>query len=84
PFDNPDIRRAAFLAMSQEPVLAALMADSNYYKVCGAIFGCGTPNATNVGSESIIGQGNIEEAKALLQKAGYDGKRVVLMQPTDV
>jgi peptide/nickel transport system substrate-binding protein len=84
PFDNPDIRRAAFLAMSQEPVLAALMADPNYYKVCGAIFGCGTPNATDVGSESLVAKGNIEEAKELLKKAGYDGKPVVLMQPTDV
>ncbi|MFC4626130.1 ABC transporter substrate-binding protein [Daeguia caeni] len=84
PFDNPDVRRAAFLAMSQEPVLAALMADPNYYKVCGAMFGCGTPNATTVGSESLTGKGNVEEAKALLQKAGYDGKPIVLMQPTDV
>lgn len=84
PFDNPDIRRAAFLAMSQEPILAALMADPEYYDVCGAIFGCGTPNATNVGSESIVGKGNIEEAKALLAKAGYNGTPVVIMQPTDV
>ncbi|MBC8719399.1 MULTISPECIES: ABC transporter substrate-binding protein [Brucella/Ochrobactrum group] len=84
PFNNPDIRRAAFLAMSQEPVLAALMADPNYYKVCGAIFGCGTPNATDVGSETIVAQGDVEEAKALLKKAGYDGTPVVLMQPTDV
>ncbi len=60
------------------------MADPNYYKVCGAVFGCGTPNATTVGAESIIGKGNVEEAKALLKKAGYDGKPVVLMQPTDV
>lgn len=84
PFDNPDIRRAAFLAMSQEPVLAALMADPSYYKLCGAIFGCGTPNATDIGAETITAKGNIEEAKALLKKAGYDGKPVVMMQPTDV
>lgn len=84
PFDNSDIRRAALLAMSQEPVLAALMADPNYYHTCGAIFGCGTPNATDIGSASLVGAGDIEEAKKLLEKAGYDGTPVVLMQPTDV
>lgn len=84
PFDNPDIRRAALLALSQEPVLAALMADPNYYRTCGAIFGCGTPNATDIGAASLIGDGDVEEAKRLLEKAGYDGTPVVLMQPTDV
>lgn len=84
PFDNPDIRRAALLSMSQEPVLAALMADPNYYKVCGAVFGCGTPNESTVGSESLVAKGNVEKAKELLEKAGYDGTPIVLMQPTDV
>ncbi len=54
PFDNPKIRRAALLAMNQKPVLDALVGDPEYYKICGAVFGCDTPIATDVGSESLV------------------------------
>src|SRR5438874_11524334 len=53
PFDNIKVRRAAFAAISQKPVLDALVGNSEYYKVCGAVFGCNTPLATDVGSETL-------------------------------
>ena len=56
PFDNVKVRRAAFLAMNQKDVLDALVGNPEYYKICGAFFVCGTPLATDVGSE-IAGQG---------------------------
>lgn len=84
PFDDPKIRKAALLALSQEPVLANMMSDPKYYKVCGAIFGCGTPLETTIGSETLVGKGDPEAAKALLKEAGYAGTPIVLMQPTDV
>src|ERR1700753_3758375 len=52
PFDNPKIRRAAFLAMNQKDVLDALVGNPKYYKICGAFFICDTPFATDVGSET--------------------------------
>jgi peptide/nickel transport system substrate-binding protein len=84
PFDNVKIRQAAFKALSQEPVLATMIGNPEYYKVCGAIFGCGTPLGSDVGTESLTGAGDAAGAKALLEEAGYDGTPVVLMQPTDV
>ncbi|SMO46444.1 ABC transporter substrate-binding protein [Paracoccus laeviglucosivorans] len=83
PFDNPKIRQAAIMAMSQEPVLAALTGSPEYYKTCGAIFGCGTRLESAAGTETLTAAGNPEGAKALLQEAGYDNTPVVLMQPTD-
>lgn len=83
PFDNPKIRQAALLAMSQEPVLAALTGNPEYYKVCGAIFGCDTPLASSTGTETLTGAGDPAGAKKLLEEAGYDGTPVVLMQPTE-
>lgn len=83
PFDNQKIRQAALMAMSQEPVLAALTGSPDYYKICGAIFGCGTPFENAAGTETLAGKGDPEGAKKLLEEAGYDGTPVVLMQPTD-
>ncbi len=84
PFDNIKVRRAAFMAMNQKDVLDALVGNSQYYKICGAIFGCGTPFATDVGSESLVNKSGMEEAKKLLADSGYDGTPVVVMAPTDV
>ena len=84
PFDDPKIRKAAMMAISQEDVLTALIGNPDYYKVCGAIAGCDTPFAFEDGSESLTSGGDTEAAKALLAETGYDGTPIVLMQPTDV
>ncbi|MCV9877638.1 ABC transporter substrate-binding protein [Brenneria izbisi] len=84
PFDNPDIRRAALLAMNQKDVLDALVGNPEYFKLCASVFGCGTTLETQAGGESLLNGGDLEAAKALLKKAGYDGTPVVIMQPTDV
>lgn len=84
PFDDVQVRQAALMAMSQEDVLGTLIGNPEYYTVCGAIFGCGTPLADETGSEMLTSGGDIEAAKALLEESNYDGTPVVLMQPTDV
>jgi peptide/nickel transport system substrate-binding protein len=84
PFDNVKVRKAAMMAISQQEVLGTLIGNPDYYKICGAVFGCGTPLADETGAESLVNGGNIEEAKKLLAESGYDGTPVVLMQPTDV
>jgi len=84
PFDNVKVRRAALLAINQKDVLDALIGDPKYYKVCGAIFVCDTPLATEAGAGDIAKGGNVEEAKKELAASGYDGTPVVLMAPGDV
>jgi peptide/nickel transport system substrate-binding protein len=84
PFDNLKVRKAAFAAISQKPVLDALVGNPEYYKVCGAVFGCGTPLATDVGSETLVKGDGMAEAKKLLAESGYDGTPVVIMAPGDV
>src|SRR6195952_5060374 len=84
PFDNVKVRRAAFLAMNQKDVLDALVGNPKYYKVCGAIFVCGTPLETDVGSESLVKGNGMAEAKKLLAESRFDGTPVVIMAPGDV
>jgi peptide/nickel transport system substrate-binding protein len=84
PFDNVKVRRAAFMAMNQKDVLDALVGNPEYYRICGAVFVCGTPLATDVGSETLVKGNGMAEAKKLLAESGYDGTPVVIMAPTDV
>src|SRR3977135_4430921 len=42
PFDNPKIRHAAMVAFNQEDFLKATIGDPKYYKVCKAVFVCGS------------------------------------------
>jgi peptide/nickel transport system substrate-binding protein len=84
PFDNVKVRRAALMAMNQKDVLDALVGDPKYYRICGAVFVCDTPLATEVGSETLVKGNGMAEAKKLLAESGYDGTPVVIMAPSDV
>src|SRR6266567_4244795 len=84
PFDNVKVRRAALMAINQKDVLDALVGNPEYYKICGAFFVCGTPLATEEGSESLVKGNGMAEAKKLLAESGYDGTPVVVMVPGDV
>jgi peptide/nickel transport system substrate-binding protein len=84
PFDNVKVRRAAFLAMSQKPVLDALVGDPNYFKTCGSIFACGTPFSSEAGGDTLVKGSGMAEAKKALAESGYDGTPIVIMAPTDV
>jgi peptide/nickel transport system substrate-binding protein len=84
PFDNVKVRRAAFLAMSQKPVLDALVGDPKYFKTCGSVFACGTPFGNEAGGDTLVKGSGMAEAKKALAESGYDGTPVVIMAPTDV
>src|ERR1700738_2572507 len=81
PFDNVKVRRAAFLALNQKDVLDALVGNPEYSQVVGAVCGCGTPQASDAGSESLVKGNGMAEAKKLLAESGYDGTPVVIMAP---
>ena len=83
PTSDVRIRRAAELALRQEDFLKAVIGDPRYYKVCKAMFGCGTPFENLAGMDGIL-ESNVEGSKKLLQEAGYDGTPIVLLQSTDL
>jgi peptide/nickel transport system substrate-binding protein len=83
PFNNDKIKHAVMVAFGQEDFLKAVIGDPKYYKVCKAVFVCGTPLGSDVGMQDVLNQ-NAAKAKELLKEAGYDGKPVVLLQSTDL
>src|SRR5215216_6017847 len=83
PFNNPKIRQALWYAFNQKDFLDAVIGDPNYYKVCKAMFPCGTALATDAGMNGLL-ESNFQKARDLLKEAGYDGTPVVLMHSTDL
>jgi peptide/nickel transport system substrate-binding protein len=83
PFDNPKIRLAAAVAMSQEPFLQAVIGDKQWYKTCKAMFICGTPMESTAGMDGVL-NGDSAKAAQMLKEAGYDGTPIVLMHSTDL
>jgi peptide/nickel transport system substrate-binding protein len=82
PFDNPKVREALWYAFNQEDFLKAAIGDPEYYKVCKAMFICGTPLASTKGMDGLL-ESNFDKARALLKEAGYDGTPIVLLRSTD-
>jgi len=83
PFDNPKIRQALWYAFNQKDFLQAAIGDPDYYKVCKAMFVCGTALASEKGMDGLL-ESNFQKARDLLNEAGYDGTPVVLMHSTDL
>jgi peptide/nickel transport system substrate-binding protein len=83
PFDNAKVRQALFYAFNQEDFLKAVIGDPAYYKVCKALFPCGTSLESTKGMDGLL-ESNFEKSKALLKEAGYDGTPIVLMHSTDL
>jgi peptide/nickel transport system substrate-binding protein len=82
PFDKKEVRHALLWAVRQTDFLASVVGDPKRYQACAAVFGCKTPNESSVGSEALLGY-DLEKARGMLKAAGYEGKRVVLMDPAD-
>ncbi len=83
PFNDPKKRRAALEAFSQQDVMDALIGDPRYYKLCGAMFGCGNPLESDGGSDVMM-KADPEASKKLLAEAGYNNETVVIPHPTDL
>jgi peptide/nickel transport system substrate-binding protein len=83
PFNHKKARQALLWMVKQETYLRAAVGDPKYWRTCGAFFMCGGPWETDIGSDPLMRQ-DLEKAKQLMREAGYDGRSVVLMDPTDL
>ncbi len=83
PFDNPKVRQALTYAFNQKDFLDATIGNPEYYKVCKAMFVCGTPLASEKGMEGRL-ESNFTKARELLKEANYDGTPIVLLHSTDL
>lgn len=83
PFDDPRMRQAVAAMISQDEFMAATVGDPDTYEVCGSLYGCTSPLATDANALG-TGEPNVEKARALMAEAGYDGEKVVILDASDV
>ncbi|MEM7774998.1 MAG: ABC transporter substrate-binding protein [Pseudomonadota bacterium] len=84
PFDNVYARQAMLHLIKQEDILQAAFGNPTYFKGCGSLFGCSGNMQSDVNTDWFKGGQNIEKAKELFKKAGYDGRPVTVLQATNI
>jgi peptide/nickel transport system substrate-binding protein len=83
PFDNLKLREAVLNLVDQKEYMQAAAGDPKYWKTCVALFGCGTPLATQAGAEALLKAPDPAKAKELIADSGYRGEKIVLLDATD-
>ncbi len=83
PFNDARARQALLYVINQhENLQAAGVRPSEQVPYCPAYFLCGSPLESSAGARGLR-QPDVERARALLREAGYNGERVVFMDPAD-
>lgn len=83
PFDNPALRHAVAMAVNQADYMRAVGGDEPKASgTCYSFFACGTPFGTEIGGD-FMRSPDIAKARAAVQAAGYDGRKVVVLVATD-
>jgi len=79
PFNNVQMRRALQAAIAQDEVMAGMgLPEDMYLPRCLSIYMCDSSNTTDAGTE-VYRSAGIEQAKKLLQQAGYHNEPVVFL-----
>ena len=84
PFDNAAVRRALLGAVDQTEVMTAVAGDERaLWKDHVGVFSPGTPMATDVGTDAVVGRRDFAAVRRALAAAGYAGEKVTFLDPTD-
>jgi peptide/nickel transport system substrate-binding protein len=84
PFNNPGVRRAVLMALSQEDYMRALVGDDDkLWKPLPGYFTPGTPFYTEEGGEVLKGKRDFDAAKKLLAESGYKNEPVTCIVAQD-
>ncbi len=83
PTANVGVRRAILAAIDQNEVMQAVMGeDATAYRTPVGALMPGPRGGGSAGMD-LLGPKPVPEIHAMLEKAGYDGSRIVLLHPTD-
>jgi peptide/nickel transport system substrate-binding protein len=84
PTSNPAIRHAMLAAVDQKEVMAAVMGGDPANAIAPIGFlQSGKAEIDQAGMDTIRTRRSAQQVKAMLDKAGYNGERLVLLHPSD-
>jgi peptide/nickel transport system substrate-binding protein len=84
PTANQGVRQAILAAVDPVEVMQAVMGeDASGYKAPVGAFLPGSPSASDAAMDRLGGKKPVDEIKAMLKAAGYNGEKLVLLHPTD-
>ena len=84
PFDDPRARQAMLHIINQADVLNGMgIGPAEQVPDCPAFFFCGTPLESRAGARG-LGTPDLAAAGRLMKEAGYDGRPIVFLNPTDL
>ncbi len=82
PFDNVRVRRAVMMGVRQEDYMRATFGDdTSLWRVSKDVFPFGTPYFSD--NDAGLMGGNTALATQMLKESGYNGEKVVVINPTD-
>ena len=85
PSSNKLFRQAIQLVLDQEDMMRAVVGeDTTMWRTMPSVFTPGSRYFTTDGSERLVGKRRPDEAKRLLQQAGYNGERIAMPVAADV
>ena len=84
PFNNVKLRLAVLSAVQQSDYMEAVTnSDASSYQICHGFLPCGTPYAQKPNVDLMSDKPNLERAKAMVKESGYNGEKVVIINPSD-
>jgi peptide/nickel transport system substrate-binding protein len=83
PFDNVKMRQAVLQVIDQSDYMAAMAGDPENWRTCYSVYACLGHTETR-GSEALTSPRDYDKAKKLVAEAGYNGERIVLLDPADI
>ena len=85
PFNDKALRQALLPAIVQDDFMRAMVGDDpGMIRVDTGVFTPGLPSATLAGLEPLTGPRSLDEARARMKAAGYNGQPMRLLAATDV
>ena len=82
PFNDVRVRRAAMMAVRQEDYMRATFGDDqSLWRESKDVYPFGSPYFT--GADAGLMQGDLALATKMLKESGYNGQKVVVINPTD-
>ncbi len=87
PFNNKEMRRAVQIAYPVDKAMTGAVGDPDFWRRCPIVIGCGTKwdtPAARVTAEQYLYQERLDEARQIVEREGYKGYKMRVMQPLDM